>query len=411
MNGRIIAIVCLLLPLAVTACNQQDSRHVAKKPEPITETRNGKIVLGSPSLTAGIPGSGPLSLSEIRAWLAREDVHQPLDFVLPISLEDGAKQIWMPADNPLTRAKIELGRQLFFDGRMSESGGLSCTHCHMPEQCYSAHARMPVGKLNPPVCFNRILSSRQLWDGREESLETQATAPVNTLGEMGLSVEGCIERIEAIEGYRIQFEKIFGKVDRMTIGAALACFQRALVTGPSPWDYHRLLSKYKDRPPESLSEADGKLVDMLRKGAQAHPMSAAAIRGEALFFSERTRCGTCHSGPNLTDEAFYNVGSGMDAPEPPLGRSKVTGRAEDIGAIKTPTLRNIAETSPYMHNGQCDTLEQVVEFFDRGGFVNLHLDRSMRPLNLTREDKRDLVEFHKALTGSLPPVETGRLPE
>jgi cytochrome c peroxidase len=140
-------------------------------------------------------------------------------------------------------------------------------------------------------------------------------------------------------------------------------------------------------------------------------MSEAAIRGEALFFSERTRCSTCHSGPNLTDEKYHNVGIGMQDADPEPGHFKHTRRGEDWGAFKTPTLRNVANTSPYMHNGQLANLREVIEWFDRGGYLHADLDRTIRPLNLSRDEKRDLIAFMEALTGPLPPVETGRLPE
>jgi cytochrome c peroxidase len=214
-----------------------------------------------------------------------------------------------------------------------------------------------------------------------------------------------------MEGYRIQFEAIFGKLDFDSFAAALASFQRALLTGPSAWDYQRLLREFEGREPESLSAEERQLVQELREGARANPMSEAAKRGESLFFSERTRCATCHSGPNLTDEAFHNVGIGMEEADPEPGRYKVTRRDADWGAFKTPTLRNVARTSPYMHNGQMGSLSDVIDWFDRGGYMHPELDRAMRPLNLTRDEKRDLVAFMEALTGSLPPVETGRLPE
>jgi cytochrome c peroxidase len=184
-----------------------------------------------------------------------------------------------------------------------------------------------------------------------------------------------------------------------------------LVTGPSPWDYRRLLAQYEKKDPEALSTQVRQIVETLRRGAREHPMSEAAIRGEELFFSERTRCGACHSGPNLTDELYHNVGAGMELPNPDLGRYMITGREEDRGAFKTPTLRNVARTSPYMHNGQLGTLREVVDWFDRGGYKHPTLDAAIRPLQLTRDEKRDLISFLEALTGELPPVETGRLPE
>jgi cytochrome c peroxidase len=368
-------------------------------------------VLGSAELIAGIPGEGPLTPDEIRAWLAQEGVHDPLEIKLPWWLSDAADLISIPPENPLTRAKIELGRQLFFDGRLSVTGGTACSMCHMPEQDYAIHGVIPESRRNPPVCFNRIFSSRQSWDGRDESLEQQVHGPVTGLVEMGMTPEDCVNRLEAIEGYRLQFHAIFGKLDFEAVAAALASFQRVLITGPSPWDYRRTLAKYENVDPETLSPDEARLVRQLRQGARENPMSERAVRGEALFFNDRTQCHTCHSGPNLTDEAFHNVGAGMELANPDLGRYMITALEEHRGAFKTPTLRNVANTSPYMHNGQLGTLHEVIEWFDRGGYRHPSLDRAIRPLEFSRDEKRDLVAFLEALTGPLPPVETGRLPE
>jgi cytochrome c peroxidase len=368
-------------------------------------------VLGSPALIAGIPGDGPLTLDEIRAWLSNPAVHEPLEVKLPWWYADAAGLVSVPPQNPLTRAKIELGRQLFFDARLSLTGGTACSMCHTPEQDYSIHGVIPESRRNPPVCFNRLFSTRQSWDGRDESLEQQVHGPVTGLVEMGTTPEDCVARLRAIEGYRLQFHAIFNKLDFEAVAAALASFQRALLTGPSPWDYRRQLARYEHCDPETLSGEERQLVQTLQEGARERPMSPAAVRGEALFFSDRTRCGTCHSGPNLTDEAFHNVGAGMDLENADLGRYMITGLDEDRGTFKTPTLRNIARTSPYMHNGQCGTLRHVVEWFDRGGYRHASLDRAIRPLELTRDEKRDLIAFLEALTGQMPPVETGRLPE
>lgn len=412
MNERVAAGVLLIAALCFSGgCEQPAVREQSADRRPAIQRRDGKLVLGSPSLTAGIPGDGPLSVAEIRNWLSQDGVHAPLDFVLPIGLADAVSLVSVPASNPLTPAKIELGRQLFFDVRLSEFGTMSCATCHLPEQDYSAHANMPGTHRNPPVCFNRIFSQRQSWDGHDDSLELQVASPITNPLEMSTTTADCVGRLAAIEGYRLQFDAVFGRLDFDAVGAALASFERVLVTGPAPWDYHRLLAQYDSRAPETLSDEDRRLVDELRAGAQAHPMSAGAIRGEALFFSERTKCHVCHSGPNLTDELFHNTGAGMEGPEPDLGRYLITGRDEDRGAFKTPTLRNVARTTPYMHNGQFGTLREVVDWFDRGGYRHADLDRAIQPLNLTRDEKRDLIAFLEALTGPLPPVETARLPE
>jgi cytochrome c peroxidase len=413
MNERVAAgLLSLLVPvLSTPSCNRPATAYISAERELVSEWRDGKLVLGSPSLTAGIPGDGPLTIEEIRRWLSQEGIHEPLDLALPVGLADAVSFVSIHAENPLTRAKIELGRQLFFDRRLSKYGTMACASCHVPEQDFSAHGVMPESRLNPPVCFNRLFSTRQSWNGRDQSLEHQIAGPIANPHEMGMTTEDCANRLKSIDGYRIQFHAIFGRLDFESVGAALASFQRALITGPSPWDYRRLLARYENRHPDSFSAAERELVRTLREGAHAHPMSAAAIRGESLFFSERTGCESCHGGPNLTDEAYHNIGAGMEAYNADLGRFEITQRDEDRGAFKTPTLRNVARTSPYMHNGQFDTLREVVDWFDGGGFVHANLDPRIRPLNLTRDEKRDLIAFLESLTGPLPPVEVARLPE
>lgn len=370
-----------------------------------------KVVLGSPRLTAGIAGQGPLRSAEIQVWLADPTNHQPLEFVLPAGLRDAADLVVIPPDNPLTRAKIELGRQLFFDIRLSRFDDFSCAACHRPEQDYSAATVMPEVERNPLPAINRLFSQHQFWDGRANSLEDQPASPIKNPFEMNTSPEACTARVAAIEGYRLQFEAIFGEVSFENICRALACFQRVLVTGPSPWDYHRELRRYDGRDVKQLSAEELSAYEYLRAGAAADPMSAAALRGEELFFSDRTGCSWCHSGPNLTDESFHNLGAGMDQPEPDWGRYGITKRDRDRGAFKTPTLRNVANTPPYMHNGQFKTLDQVVRWLVKGGYPNEHLSAELRPLDLSLHEQRDLVEFLRSLTGPLPPVQSGRLPE
>jgi cytochrome c peroxidase len=379
------------------------------KPEDVYS--DGKLVLGSPSLTSGIPGDGVLTIEQARRWLSDPAVHQPIDFALPLGLRDAANLVWIPADNPLTRAKIELGRQLFFDGRLSGFGTMACAGCHIPERGYSAGMVMPDVGRNPSGCFNRLFSERQFWDGRAPSLEGQPESPIKHHFEMGTTPEECVVRLKSIAGYDLQFQVIFGTLDFESVGKALACFQRVLVTGASPWDYRRILTSLGDHDNASFSARERLLLEQLHAGARAHPMTESAIRGESLFFSDRTRCAWCHSGPNLTDEEYHNVGVGMDNARQDLGRFEITQRNEDRGAFKTPTLRNIAQTPPYMHDGRFQTLREVVDWFDRGGFVHADLDRAIRPINLTSNEKRDLVAFLEALTGPLPPVETARLPE
>jgi len=377
-------------------------------PEPTK--RQGKVVLGSPRLTAGIPGSGPLALAEIKRWLEDSKNHEPLDYVLPWGLTEAADQIQIPPENPITRAKIELGRQLFFDKRLSGLGTFSCATCHQPEQSYTSYLVMPEVGRNASTVVNRLLGGEHFWDGRANSLENQPVSPIENPFEMNSSAEKTTTSVAAIEGYRMQFETIFGEVTFANICRALASFERAIVTGDSPWDQHRRQRKIERQPTGTLSAQAIEFVSVARQ-PDRHPFSAAASRGETLFFSDRAGCSFCHTGANLTDELYHNLGVGFDAPIPDMGRMEVTADVKDRGAFKTPSLRNVARTPPYMHNGQFGSLEDVLDFIDRGGHVNDNLSSLIRPLHLTREEKKDLIEFLHSLTSPLPPVETGRLPE
>ena len=372
--------------------------------------QQGKVVLGSPRLTAGIPGTGPLARDEIKRWLENSKNHEPLDYVLPRGLMEAVDLIQIPRDNPVTRAKIELGRQLFFDKRLSGLGTFSCATCHQPEQSYTSYMIMPEVGRNASTVVNRLLGSEHFWDGRANSLESQPASPIENPFEMNSSAEKTTASVAAIEGYRLQFEAIFGEVSFANICRALASFERALVTSASPWDHHRLQRKIA-QPATDTSPAQAIEFKSAAQPSNRHSLSAAAIRGETLFFSDRAGCGFCHTGVNLTDELYHNLGVGFDSPNPDMGRMKVTADVKDRGAFKTPSLRNVAKTPPYMHNGQFGSLAEVIDFIDRGGRENVDLSPMMRPLHLTSEEKNDLIEFLNSLTSALPPVETGRLPE
>ena len=178
------------------------------------------VPLGSPELTAGIPGDGPLTEEAIQQWLAVAANHVPLQVQLPLGLAAGQSQVQIPADNPLTRAKIELGRQLYFDPRLSADGSVSCASCHHPDDGYARHTQFGVGingqmgGRNSPVSYNRLLSGAQFWDGRAGSLEAQAVGPIANPIEMGNTHEKCVETLKGIEGYKLQFEKIFPEIGR-----------------------------------------------------------------------------------------------------------------------------------------------------------------------------------------------------
>jgi len=395
------------------------------------ESSSKPVTLGDSALTAGIPGQGELTTAQIKAWLADAKNHAPLRPKLPFGLAAGASDIKIPADNPLTRAKIELGRQLFFDTRLSIDTTVSCASCHDPDHAYGSDTPTGVGieglrgDRNSPVAYNRILSDRQFWDGRAPTLEAQAIGPIENPIEMGHTHEACVKQLKQVVGYRQQFDAIFP--DGLTIenvGRAIACFERTLVTGPSPWDHQEQLAKFEKayaedlEDPEYLEEEEPELLEeykqLLARAAQ-NPMSESAIRGAAIFFSENSGCTQCHVGANFADEKYYNLGVGYDAPETAkeidLGRYAETKQEEDRGAFKTPTLRNVAQSAPYMHDGSQQTLAEVVAWYNKGGHSNPHLSEKIKPLKLTKQEEADLVAFMEALTGTLPKVERGRLPQ
>jgi cytochrome c peroxidase len=385
-----------------------------------------EVLLGTAELTSGIPGQGPLTIERIQTWLDDPANHQTLAVKLPLGLSAGQASIVGLDKNPLTKAKIELGRELFFDRRLSADATVSCADCHHPETGFARATQFGVGigsqtgNRNSPASYNRILSGPQFWDGRAMSLEEQAKGPIANPIEMGNTHEVCNRTIGEIPGYKIQFEKIYPDgVNIENIANAIAAFERVVVTNPSPYDYYEPLRNFENafrddlEDLESLQEDDPDIYEQylaLKKASDAHPISDSAKRGREIFFSDKGKCTACHVGANFSDEKYHNLGVGMDADEPDLGRFVVTGEEKDRGAFKTPTIRNVELTAPYMHDGSLKTLEEVVEWYAKGGHPNPHLSENIKKLDLTAQDKKDLVAFMKACTGEFTPVETGELP-
>jgi cytochrome c peroxidase len=346
-------------------------------PAPTSETstpdkpKSGRVMLGSDELFAGIPGEGPLSEADLEKWLADPKNHEPLDFELPLGMAAGALQLQGVDKNPLTRAKIELGRQLYFDPRLSADMTISCASCHDPDEGFARHTQFgegikgQKGGRNSPVSYNRILSGPQFWDGRAESLEAQAVGPIANPIEMGNTHDACVECLKGIPGYKQQFDKIFGKLDIDSVGQALASFERAIVTGPAPFDYYEQFRPFEKLQPEDLEDNPELKAryEAALAGTKEHPMSDAAKRGRELHFTDKANCSACHVGANLTDEKYHNIGVGMDAQKPDIGREEVTKDPKDKGAFKTPTIRNVALSAPYMHDGSQKTLEEVVAWY------------------------------------------------
>jgi cytochrome c peroxidase len=401
------------------ASNETPPAPETKTEAKVADAAPKKVLLGSDELFASIPGEGALTEAQITAWLANPKNHEPLDFELPLGLAAGASQVQGLDKNPLTRAKIELGRQLYFDTRLSNDRTISCASCHDPAEGFAKHTQFGIGvkgqmgDRNSPVSYNRILSSLQFWDGRADSLEAQAVGPIANPIEMGNTHDACVECLKAIPGYKQQFDKIFGKFDIDAVGMALASFERAIVSGPTPFDYYEKFRPFEKLDPADLEDdADLKAkYEEALAGAKAHPLSDAAKRGRELYFTDKANCSACHVGANLTDEKYHNIGVGMDREKPDIGREEVTKDAKDRGAFKTPTIRNVALSAPYMHDGSQKTLEEVVEWYAKGGHANPNLSEKIKKLDLTAQDKADLVEFMKACTGDFPKINVARLPE
>lgn len=298
---------------------------------------------------------------------------------VPFGLED--LDSYVPKDNPLTQEKVELGRLLFFDTRLSADNTVSCASCHIPQLAWTDGQKVSVGihsqlaSRNGMTIVNRVYSTAQLWHGGPPSLEAQAINPITKRVRMGIpSFSAAVNKLNGIKGYRERFQQVFGTdVTLDGVAKALASFERTILSGNSP-------------------------ADRFDMGGEEHAISESAARGLTIF-QTKGRCTRCHSGFNFTDEAFHNLGIDWDTEVADLGRYKVTKDPDDIGAFKTPTLREISKTSPYMHDGRFSTLEEVIEFYDKGGIQNAHLSNLMIPLNLTTQEKSDLVEYLRALDG------------
>ena len=304
---------------------------------------------------------------------------------LPLGLQGDSAYI--PDDYPMNEGKIELGKLLYFDPRFSKDQTISCATCHNPFHGFADPKAVSegVGRLlggrNSPTVINRLFSADQFWDGRAKDLEEQAHGPLTNPVEMAMgSLDDVVATVKSIKGYEALFTKAFGEatVDMTRIAQAIAAYERTVVSGNSAFDRYQAGDK--------------------------SAMSPSAVRGMALF-NGKANCVTCHASFNFTDENYRNIGVGMDKKVPDLGRFDVTKKEEDRGAFKTPTLRNVIHTAPYMHDGSEATLMDVVEFYDKGGIKNPQLSADMKPLNLTSSEKQDLVEFMHALTGDVTNAE------
>lgn len=303
----------------------------------------------------------------------------PYLLAMPLGINPGLPEPW---NNRLTAEKTDLGRRLFFDTRLSRDGTVSCASCHLPDRAFSDGQAIAVGiddrtgRRNAPTLLNRAYVRSQFWDGRAASLEEQALAPMTNPSELDNTHEEIVRRLESDENYRRQFREAFG-VDEIKIehvAQAIAGFERTLLSGNSAFDRFELLG-------------------------EARALSKSARRGMELFRG-KARCHLCHERSLFTDDLFHNTGVSWGKQPVDLGRYEITKHEHDQAAFRTPSLRDVAYTAPYMHDGSLETLEDVLEFYNKGGNPNPYLDPAIRPLDLTDREEEDLVDFLKSLSGT-----------
>ena len=324
----------------------------------------------------------------------------------------GLPELAIPADNSQSAEKIQLGKDLFNDTRFSLDGSISCASCHLPDCAFSdglpqaKGVNNQTGHRNTPTILNAAFFEHTFLDGRADSLEQQALGPILNPVEHGIKDKQAIVQILLQdEDYKRRLQKVFNisedEISANHLAKAIASYERTLIAGNSAFDRYYF-------------------------GRDRSQLSASAARG-LLIFRRKGNCANCHEismkHALFTDNRFYNIGWGFDKiksrldniliaikennlesldlsteQKSELGRFNVTGKIQDIGKFRTPTLRNIALTAPYMHDGSVKTLEDIVEYYDKGGEKNRFLDAAIYPLHLTDQEKADLVAFMKSLT-------------
>jgi cytochrome c peroxidase len=316
--------------------------------------------------------------------LAYEAGHASLkEWLLP-------EQVPHPADNVPTPERVELGKKLYFDPRLSGDGNMSCATCHNPSLGWSdglptakGAKSMVLGRASPTI-INTAYNSIQMWDGRKASLEDQAMGPMEATAEMNMDTARLFKWLNGNAEYRALFAKAYPgeAIDAKTLSKAIATYERTAISNNSPFD-------------------------RWVKG-DANAMTPPQLNGFRLFVG-KARCSVCHSAPNFTDNGFHNLGlPSYGVPDPDLGRFAQKPIKRMRGAFKTPTIRDIGRTAPYFHDGSAKTLMEVVEHYNKGGVVKTDLAPDIQPLNLTQQEKEDLVAFMQSLSS---PFQTVALPE
>ena len=326
-----------------------------------------------------------------RAIRAASPAGTPISIAAPL----GLPPVVSPADNPPTAETIALGRKLYYDPALSVDNTVACATCHHPDHGFSdgrpvsTGVQGKTGTRNSPTVFNSAYFDTQFWDGRAPSLEVQAEGPVQNPVEMAHTLKGVEQRLMKDPEYRRLFKQAFGSdnISYDMVGKAIASFERTVISGNSPFDRYYY-------------------------GHDAGAMSPSAIRGFKVFSSaDKGNCTACHViGKDyalVTDNKFHNIGVGVVDVEgkefADLGRYQVTKNDADRGAFKTPSLRNVALTAPYFHDGSLKTLKDVVDYYIGAGNSNPFLDKKIHVLDfLSGQERADLLAFLESLTGDMP---------
>lgn len=367
MNARRLTLpLSCLAALVVAACQES-------KPQPAPSTSASAATSAAASVAAPKPlppmpvalplAKGPASLPEIKA----------------------------PATNELTPQKVALGKQLFFDKRLSKDGSASCETCHVPEKGWTDGKALStkvgggVNTRHSPTLINVAYNQRWYWDGRAETLEKQIEAAWKS--QMGADPAAIAATVGKIPGYAVQFRTIFNRdATSDDVVAALASFVRTIQSGDAPWDLYE--------------KGDKKAV------------GEDAVRGADLF-KGKAQCAGCHTPPLYTDLGFHDVGIGFDKPEPDLGRGKISKDDKENGAFKTPALRSVTAHAPYFHDGRAASIEEAVDYMLSGGIKdkNPNLDPRLQKVKLSAKERDDLIAFVKSLEPKMPAFDRPKLPE
>lgn len=355
----VVGVSCVLL--ALPACAPKEVAPVPAQPPP-------------PPAPAAAPVPDAVSLLEAA------------NPVMPLPKPPlGVTSTFAELKDPPTPERVRLGRWLFYDKRLSKDGTVACANCHRPENAFSEPTPVSTGiggqkggrKAPSFVNLAWTVYPNFFWDGRADSLEAQAVGPIANPIEMGNTHQAVVATIGGLKGYRSYFQKAFGSeevtIDR--IAKAIADYERTRVSGNSAWDRWQ--------------------------AGDESAASDAVKKGHELFFG-KAGCNQCHFGQNFTDNSFHNLGVGWNPKAKKFadeGRAKISKNKADLGAFKTPSLRDVSKHAPYMHDGSIATLREVVEHYDKGGNANPHLDPKLSRLKLAPAEVDALVEMMKALDG------------